>query len=162
MNDKSVAIIVTNPDGIYSGGRYFSLMLAEGFSSLGFTTHYITDRVPIFSNDLSAFTYHKNIKFRLGLDDNSLLSDIKVDYTFVIPGTTNKDFYDNALKCASIMKSKIALVNFESPNWFNKYAKHKKDEKNWDGWLKIASYANLILSISKEGNEYAKDFYKNS
>ena len=54
---------------------------------------------------------------------------------------------------------KIFLLNFETPNWFNSTSPKKKDKKLWVGWDYISKRCDVILSISKESQKWAKEYF---
>ncbi len=156
------SIYVSNPKGIYSGGRYYALMLTEALAELGIETYYVTNLLPIFWQDMESFPHHNDINIVLGFDKAQDELPQDVDFSFIVPGTSDPLFYDNAIECSMSRNSKISLVNFESHNWFNTYAEEKKPEEFWSEWQKVAAASSLILSISKEGSKFAKPFYKST
>ncbi|MFH0259605.1 glycosyltransferase [Vibrio barjaei] len=158
----NITVIGRNPANAYSGGRYYAWILAEAIAK-NHNLIYFTNACPMFSNDFSSYESHKKIDLRL-IDDkfNDLNCEEDIDIIFFIPGMDNDNsFYKNTLKFAQRKNAHLVLINFESPNWFNKYSVIQRDEKLWDNWLMMSQFASCILSISKEGDFYAKDFYNN-
>lgn len=158
----NITVIGRNPANAYSGGRYYAWILAEAIA----TNHdliYFTNACPMFSTDFVNYESHKKIDLRL-IDEkfNELDCEEDIDIIFFIPGMDNDNsFYKNTLKFAQRKSAHLVLINFESPNWFNKYSVIQREEKLWDNWLMMSKFASCILSISKEGDIYAKDFYNN-
>lgn len=155
------AVFVTNPKDVYSGGRYYALMLTEALAELGVKTYYVTNLLPIFWGDMNSFEKHRDILVIQGFDKiNSELPD-HLDFSFIVPGTSSPDFYETSINASIRRGAKIVLINFESGNWFNALAENKKSNDFWSEWKKVASASSLILSISAEGSRYAKTYYKN-
>lgn len=63
-----VAIFATMPPDTYSGGRYYSFMLAEALANGGHDVYFVTNHRPIFYNDLAAFPKHRLVNLRLTRD----------------------------------------------------------------------------------------------
>ena len=156
---KKAAVFVSNPKDIYSGGRYYALMLAEALAELGIETYYVTNVLPIFWKDMEVFPSHSRIKVVYGFEQAIHELPEHIDVSFIVPGTSDPKFYEQSIDCSMSRKAKISLINFESANWFNSYVEEKKDEAFWSEWKKIASASSLVLSISEEGSKFAKDFY---
>jgi len=82
------------------------------------------------------------------------------DFVVIIPHSSpNTKFYADARAFARKKNAKLVLLNFESPNWFNKYAASKKDPSIWDEWLKCTETECIVLSLANESQTYARDFY---
>jgi hypothetical protein len=157
----NIVVVGRNPEGMYSGGRYYAWVLAEAIAE-NHKLIYFSNAKPIFSNDFVTYNNHNKVDFRI-IDDQfyDLECDEKVDMVFFIPGMDKDNtFYKNTLKFASKKKAHLVLINFESPNWFNKYSVIQRDESLWDNWVMMSRYSSCILSISKEGMNYSKLFYK--
>lgn len=158
----NITVIGRNPANAYSGGRYHAWILAEAIAK-NHNMIYFTNACPIFSSDFASYESHEKIDLRL-IDDkfNDLDCEEDIDIIFFIPSMDNDNsFYKNTLKFAQRKNAHLVLINFESPNWFNKYSVVQRDEKLWDNWLMMSQFASCILSSSKEGDFYAKDFYNN-
>lgn len=158
----NIAVFVSNPVGIYSGGRYHGLMLTEALAMLDANVHYVTNVLPVFWPEFESFPEHQKINCCFGWDKASHELPRKLDYLFVVPGTSDESFYQSAIEIAESRGAKVVLINFESANWFNKYAPVKKDPKNWSQWKKVASASKIILSSAVESTIYAKEFYSES
>ena len=154
------AVFVSNPKGIYSGGRYYALMLTEALAELGVETYYVTNMLPIFWQDMTVFPNHKDIQVVVDFAKAMEALPSEIDFSFIVPGTSDPKFYDNAIECSMVRNARISLINFESHNWFNKYAEESKTLEFWDDWKKVASASSLVLSISEEGSKYARPFYQ--
>ena len=133
-----VGICATNPKDTYSGGRYFSLVMAEALAMVGHEVSYITNLTPIFYNEFSYLNTHKSI---INIITKDFLDDIPkdLDFVYIFPGTQMENFYNNTIESSIKSGAHIVLINFESPNWFNSLSPERKDESQWLGWKQIAS-----------------------
>ncbi|WCE29878.1 glycosyltransferase [Vibrio sp. SCSIO 43137] len=158
----NIVVVGRNPEGSYSGGRYHAWILAEAIAK-NHKLIYFSNAKPIFANDFVTYKDHKNVDLRI-IDDQfyDLRCEEDIDIVFFIPGMdADNTFYKNTIKFASKKKAHLVLINFESPNWFNKYSVIQRNESLWDNWVMMSRYSSCILSSSKEGMKYAKLFYKN-
>lgn len=155
-----IAIFSTNVEGIYSGGRYLSLIMGYSLSRAGAHVSYFTNLVPAFNGDFEAL--HGATPLNIVLEDNWPDGDPDVDWVIVIPtGSLNDSFYEKARAFAVNSSAQIALLSFETANWFNALSKPQRSPLPWESWAQVISDGGLILTIAKEGIPYAKDFYSN-
>lgn len=148
-----------NPKSSYSGGRYHAWLMAQALVANDIEVEYWTNYIPFFSTDFESASYQSKIKMDLSLN-NKLFKKGEYDFIVVIPDSNwYSGLYEKALTTAYVCKSKLVLVNFESPNWYNELSPVKKNVNNWRGWDKIAKRASLILSSTKESLKYAKNYY---
>jgi len=158
-----ISIFAKNSPSEYSGGRIYSWMLAEATAFLGHKVSYITNNRPIFYNDFKLYSNHSDIKLFITHNFKNNLPKIPADIVIIVPGSDYRwigyDYYLKALYFASINKSRIIFINFESGNWANSVSISAKPMFYWDNWKRCTKYCDLILSSSKIGNQYAKDFY---
>lgn len=154
-----VAIVATMPLEAYSGGRYYAFMLAEALAAGDHEAHFITNNSPIFYDDLGAFPNHRKIRLTLTNDFVSNLPDGDFDAVILIPGTSVPGFYDRVELFSIARKAHLIFVNFESGNWFNALSPTPRPLSDWAPWQKASKYASVVLSISQEGNTWAKKFY---
>lgn len=155
----NITIVGRNPANAYSGGRYYAWILAEAIAQ-NHNLIYFSNSRPMFADD---FKGYNEIDLRI-VDDkfSDLECEESVDVVLFIPGMDNDNtFYKNTVRFAHQKKAHLVLINFESPNWFNKYSVIQRDVELWDNWLMISKFSSCLLSISKEGDLYAKDFYTN-
>lgn len=158
-NPLRIAIVGTNNDKSYSGGRYLTLIMAYALAAEGQEVHIVTNKKPLFLGDLDpiapgrvAFSYTAD--FREGLPDGPF------DYVVVVPtGIFLPEFYENAIEFARKATARIALLNFESANWFNSIAPAPKDPRLWDYWRRSVVGGGLVLSIAHAAQPFAKKFY---
>lgn len=158
-----IAIFSENSSTNYSGGRYHSFMMAEAMAHAGHIVHYITNVLPIFYNDFSTFDHHQDVKICISPSFWFGLPEGLFDFVFIIPSLThNMSFFLKVLYFAEKRKARLALLNFETPNWYNSLSPVKRKLSLWRSWELIASRTSLILSSSKEGDRYARTFFDNS
>ena len=155
-----VAVVGTNDPRNYSGGRYHGLMLAYAIAAAGGDAHVVTDHVPGFVSDCEPLapnrvTIHRTADFVSGLPEG------RFDWVVVIPtGVFLPDFYEACLDFAAGAAARVALVNFESANWFNAMAPEPRDARLWDGWRRLVLEGGLVLSSARESHAYAKAYYR--
>ncbi|EAH7654057.1 glycosyltransferase family 1 protein [Campylobacter coli] len=157
----NIAIIGRNPKDAYSGGRYHAWMLAEQLSYNKHKVTYYTNVKPIFERDFSEYgNYIQVVLIDLHFKDFKKVKE-KYEIIFMIPDASRDlRFYKNIIKFSLLKNSKLVLLNFETPNWFNQYSVIQRDEKLWNGWVLVSKFASCILSASRESEKYSKKFYK--
>lgn len=154
------AIFTTMPKGVYSGGRYASYILAECLAHLGHEVYFITNNEPIFINDFANYPEHDDVNLILTDDFQQNLPEGQFDFVFLVPHQNPSDFfYSETKEFSRSRNAKLILINFESPNWFNEYAPVKRPENKWNQWLECTARGCLVLSISRESQKYAEQYY---
>ena len=154
-----VAVFLTTPANIYSGGRYCSFMLAEALAHAGHDTHIIADNEPIFLRDFEVLPSHGEVQFHRTRDFRSDLPEGRFDVVILVPGTAFPGFYLRVQRFAIERGAHLVFLNFESPNWFNALSPDARPESEWAPWKRWSRDASLVLSISKEGRRWAEKFY---
>ncbi len=155
-----IAIMSTMPPNTYSGGRYDAWAMAEGLAAKGNTVYFITNHQPIFYDDFKEYEAHLAIRLIITADFDVEIEENELDYVVLIPNQDKTNyFYAMCRNFAKRKKAKLILRNFESPNWFNKYAPVPRDEKMWDFWKDTCNDGCLVLSISQEAMKYSKEYY---
>ena len=155
-----VAIMSTMPPNTYSGGRYDAWTMAEGLAEKGNEVYFITNSHPIFYDDFKEYEKHLSICLIITPDFEVEIEEDILDYVVLIPNQDkNNYFYVMCRNFAKKKKAKLVLRNFESPNWFNKYAPVPRDEKMWEFWKDACSDGCLVLSNSQESMKYSKEYY---
>ncbi|MCK4826386.1 glycosyltransferase, partial [bacterium] len=160
--ERTIAVFVRNSATQYSGGCYHALMMAEAFATLGHKVYFITENVPIFFSDFRPLRNHQDIEICLTKECKTNLPEwVNVDLVFCIPGMDFfYNFYIGAIHFAKKYKAPLVLLNFETPKWFNSLSPKKRDEKLWSCWNIISEHCALILSSTKEGTKYARQYFK--
>lgn len=157
----TVAIFSKMPSAGYSGGRYHALMKAEAFAAAGYRTFLVMDNYPTFFGDFKQCEEHQNIE--VVLTENfkpDFPPDADLDLVICVPGMDRyPTVYYGALKAATDYSAKLALLNFESPNWFNVMSPVLREEKLWQQWCWLAKYCDAIISSADEGTRYAREYY---
>ncbi|PAB59147.1 glycosyltransferase [Anaeromicrobium sediminis] len=88
------------------------------------------------------------------------LNEKHFDFVILTPNQQKNSFYyDIVKKFARDTNANLVLLNFESPNWFNKYSPIYRAEDKWTQWLKCCEESCLILCSAKESIKYAKEYY---
>ncbi|MEM8617259.1 MAG: glycosyltransferase, partial [Pseudomonadota bacterium] len=155
-----VVVFSQNNPGVYSGGRYHALMLAEALAHGGHDVHYITNALPVFFKDFEAFPHHTRIRTTITENFVVDLAGEEIDAIVVTPGRSDHPVYYNAARMAALWSgAQIFLINFESGNWFNSLAPQARDLGNWDHWKRVIEYGGTVLSSAQESEDWAKRFY---
>lgn len=159
-NPKRIAIFVKNAVDVYSGGRYLSLVIAEALAQAGHTVHYVTNARPMFYRDFETLPHHKRIILTITPDFATGLPAQRCHLVLAIPGMDrDTTFYKNIIYYARLWKSRVGLMSFEDPLWFNAMAPEPRPVELWDNWVWFSRHTNLILNMSRLGSENAKKFY---
>lgn len=155
-----ICIFSQNNPGVYSGGRYHALMLAEALAIAGHDVNYVTNALPVFFKDFERFAAHDKIKTTITPNFLVDMSGEKVDAVIVTPGRSDHPIYYNAARMAAMWSgAQLILINFESGNWFNSLAPQKRDLADWDHWKRTISQGGTVLSSARESDRWARDFY---
>lgn len=138
----------------FSGGRYLALCLANALADANVHVDFYTNEINCYMAK-TCFT-----KSKVNFKKINTQKD-KYDFGIIIPnGPGSTDFYDLFLNRALKFNYKNIFYNFESGNWWNFQSPYKKDIKLWKPWQDIAKKCNTILSISKTGDSWAREFYE--
>lgn len=166
MNDAGhgmrIAVFVQNTASHYSGGRYLSWVMTEALAHAGHEVAYVTNNEPVFVSDFESYPKHGAIRIHV---TRSFLLDLPegpFDIVLLVSSMEkNKAFYLSALSFARQRGARLVLFNFETANWFNAYSPAPRDPAEWKYIQRASRSASLVLSMSKEGNGYAKEFFNN-
>ena len=158
-----------------SGGRYLAALFAERLSRQGNDVDFLVnyDNSLIFPSDIiSSIRLRRylplvigrnavldGVLFALYLMTASIFFKKKFDHVVIVPEEASFPLHRFFYKLAHIVGSKVHLLNFETPNWFNGLAPFKRDFARWDGWRFIADRGQSVISISKTSDSYARSFY---
>lgn len=141
----------------YSGGRLLALGMAEATAISGHSVDFILDNLPEMALEFERYSKVNHIV----ADFNKLYNyvDSNVDIVIIVPSQGKTDWHCEWARHAMQCKAKIILINFETPNWFNTLLPDPRSLELWEGSDLIANYADMILSISAEGNHYAREYF---
>jgi len=154
-----VAVLATNNARDYSGGRYHGLMAAYALAAAGADVRFITNRRPVFLEDLEGLAPGA-VTAETTNDWNAELAGGSLDYVVVVPtGIFHPEFYEAALSLAADSGARIVLINFESGNWFNEMAPEPRDPALWDYWRRLVAEGGLVLSSARTSDIRARQFY---
>ncbi|MCK4835953.1 MAG: glycosyltransferase [Candidatus Aminicenantes bacterium] len=156
-----IAIFVTNSKTEYSGGRYHSWMMAEALVFGGHSVYVVTNNLPIFYDDFSSYPNHKDIKVCITADFKSDLPNENFDVVVLIPNLEKRpDFFLSTVFFARKNNSRLVLLNFETPNWFNELSPEPRDPSLWFWWKEVGVVSDMIISFTKVSKDYAKAYFK--
>lgn len=154
-----IAIVGTNNDKSYSGGRYLALIMAYALAAEGLEVHVVTNKKPLFQADLEPIAAGR-VSYCFTADFTTDLPSGPFDYVILIPtGIFLPEFYESALAFARAAGARLALLNFESATWFNTLAPEPKDPRLWDYWRRVVVEGALVVSIAHASQPFAKSFY---
>jgi glycosyltransferase involved in cell wall biosynthesis len=154
-----IAIVSTNNSTAYSGGRYHALIMAYALARAGADVHFVTNNRPVFVPDLEPLC-PGGVTYAITTDFREDMPKGRFDFVWVVPtGIFDPDFYAAALAFAGKRKARLALLNFESGDWFNALAPEPRDLRLWDGWRRTVEKGGLVVSSALESQKYAKGFY---
>lgn len=158
-----------------SGGRYLSALFAERLARGGHEVEYWVNynNALIFPvqimKTLRLRKYFPLVLGRNGFFDQVLFRVYRIiakrlfkkafDHVVIVPEEGSVRLHEFFYDIANAIGTKVHLLNFETPNWFNSLAPVKRDPARWDGWGYIADRAESVISISKTSDSYAQMFY---
>lgn len=145
----------------YSGGRLLALTMAEALACTGARVDFLVNNIPEMYDEFRSFSWVQLRQVDFSSLNLSYWVDRQIDVVVIVPHQGGLPEHGEWLRHAIECRARIVLLNFESPNWFNEVSPHKRDPKLWAGWDLISEYAHLILSISGEGDKYARSYYRN-
>jgi glycosyltransferase involved in cell wall biosynthesis len=143
----------------YSGGRYHAWILGEALAARGSAVTLWTTAVPQYAADFELYPGHVNIHCHL---DPEFLNPPRgaFDWVIVIPDRGSPlAVYEGWLLFAFRHRARLALLNFESPNWFNALSGTPADPSLWAGWSLVSRFCDVIISSAEESTRYATTFY---
>lgn len=145
--------------GIYSGGRYLSMMLAYALARAGAKVSYLTNNAPIFDADFDDYHAEYPVTKIVGPGFEAP-PDYTADWVVVIPtGSFDDRFYDAALSQAKKWRARVALLSFETPNWYNGQSPFPRSPLPTESWRRVVAGGGLVVTIAKEGIAPARQFY---
>lgn len=143
----------------YSGGRLHALTMAEALAMSGAEVDFVTNSIPEMYDEFRPFS--RVVMIALKEHDNlSAWVDRSIDIVVIVPSADGQlgmhsEWARHAIEC----HARIALLSFESLNWFNEVSPYKSDPALWNGWNLAAEYADLVISSTHEGNRWAQAYY---
>lgn len=154
-----VSVFTTMPPGIYSGGRYLSMMLAYAMARAGADVTYVTNNPPLFERDFAPFDDISPVR-RIISPDFSLPDDLTSEWVVVIPtGGFDSRFYNAALQHAQTSAARIVLLSFETPNWYNALSPYPRSPMPTESWRQVVAAGGLVVTIAAEGLEPAQAYF---
>lgn len=155
-----IALFGINSADTFSGGRYYAWMVAECLALKGHKVEFITNNLPFFYDDFEDFPSHGDVELHISADMWSKRPEGAFDVVLVVPHSVPAlSPFLKAILFAHECAARLALLNFESGNWFNSVAPEPRDLDRWDGWKRVAQEAAAIISLTSEGDKHAQDFY---
>lgn len=157
-----VAIVGTNNDSMYSGGRYHALIMAYALARSGQELTFITNKKPRFFDDLEPLA-PGDIRYVYTGDFRTNMPKESFDFVVLVPtGIFLPGFYEAVFEFARASDARLALVNFESGNWFNAVSGTPRDLRLWEYWRRAVADGGLVISSLRVSDAHARDFYRAS
>ncbi|MCE6995237.1 glycosyltransferase [Saccharothrix sp. S26] len=143
----------------YSGGRYHALLMAHAMAHAGADVTVVTNTVPAARADLDDVSAPVRYITTPGYDPAEVADDF--DVVVVAPtGGFHPPFYSCAEQVAARCGAALAVLNYESANWFNKYAPTPDHPEVWDYWRRVVVRGGIVLSSTLEADRHARDYYR--
>ena len=113
---------------------------------------------PQFADDFANLPSHGSIQ--LAISPRFDAPGGPFDLIFVVPhlGWIATHYYESLLM-ARRDRARVVLLNWETPNWFNAHSSEPRDPATARPWVDVSRSADLILSMSGTGTEYARTFF---
>lgn len=154
-----ILICGVHPPVGYSGGRYHAWMMGEALSAAGHDVTLWTNVIPVYASDFENFPGHTAIKLCIDKRFNRQPGK-DFDWVVIVPDmSSTRAVYAKWLCCAYNSTARIALLNFESANFFNAFAPVPRNPKLWQSWRTVSQYCDVIMSSAEISNQYASKFY---
>lgn len=154
-----VTVFTTMPPGVYSGGRYLSLMLAHAMARAGAAVAYVTNNAPLFERDFAPFAGLAPVR-SIVTPKFELPADLVSDWVVVIPtGGFAAQFYNAALDHARAQQARVALLSFETPNWFAALSPFPRSPMPTESWRQVVAGGGLVVTIAREGVAPARAYF---
>ena len=155
----NISIFTTNPKGVYSGGRYLSMILAHALGRAGAKVTYFTNNLPMFNADFGCYEDVAPVE-KIVDPDFELPEGHKADWVVIIPtGGFDDKFYSSALGAARQLGARVALLSFETPNWFNAVSPFARSPMPTQSWRQTVAQGGAIFTIAKAGIAPARQFF---
>ncbi|RVT90583.1 glycosyltransferase [Rhodovarius crocodyli] len=155
-----IAVFVTNSAGTYGGGRLAAFLLAHCLARVGAEVSFVTNAKPVFYEELKDFGHPGRVATYITKDFHLGLPEGGFDVVMVIPGQSqDRLFYIGARGFAKRRGARLALFNFETPNWFNSFSPTARSEDMWREWRRCIEDGCLVLSNSEQSMRFAQRYY---
>lgn len=135
------------------------MMLAYAMARAGGDVSYLTNNAPIFDADFDAYHADYPVTKIVGPSFEAP-PDYAADWVVVIPtGSFDDRFYDAALNQAKKWRARVALLSFETPNWYNSQSPFPRSPLPTESWRRVVAGGGLVVTIAEEGIAPARQFY---
>ncbi|MDB2578163.1 glycosyltransferase [Tateyamaria sp.] len=152
-------IFTLMPKGLYSGGRYLAQILGHSLNRYGADVTYIANNDALFDADFAPYEEIEPLK-RVISPKFEIPAHMSADWVVVIPtGGFNAHFYDTALKSAEDWGARVALLSFETPNWFNGLSPYARSPMPSESWRQVVARSGAVVTIADEGILKAKAYF---
>jgi glycosyltransferase involved in cell wall biosynthesis len=133
--------------------------MGEALAAAGHEVTFWTNARPVFADDFAGQDRRGSIRLALARDFGPPPVG-PFDLVVVVPDRYGDRLVTHgALLLGRRDASRVAVLNFESPNWFNAHSPEPRDPALWDPAVEVGRRADLILSSAAISDEFARAFY---
>lgn len=162
-----VAFLGLNLKNKYSGGRLHAFYLANAFYANGYEVDYYTNNIPIFKDLFAEFYPETKINWKISKSFLFFISEYSYELIILVPHLASRRsfifdkfmFYPLAIKLKKKSRSRILLLDFESPNWLKAVGDVSRPLSKYRYLLKVLPFVDIVLSTTKIGMYFAKKYY---
>lgn len=134
-----------------------AITFAESLAANGNDVTFYTSSFPRMAREFSSFS---KLKYDVGsIEIGRSFQWAGFDWIVIVPQMGKQEMHAHWAEEARRCGARVALLNFESPNWFNSLSIAPRDPGLWNGWTAVSAKADLIVSLSEEGRKWAEKFY---
>ena len=157
-----IAIVASMPYRGYSGGRYHAFILAQCLAAEGNDVFFITDTIPQFARDFVKWQGYSKICYVITREfvlKQSLGNDF--DFVIIVPVlSADSVFCNNCKMILDKLNGRLVVLNFETPNWFNRYIPVGRETESLYGIKGLLNfYDGIVLSSTEISKEFAVAYY---
>ena len=160
---QSICIVMkTIPGPSIGGGRQHAIFMALAFAASGHATTILTDNYPQSLPQYRESKGFENITLIVNKKLNlNRKSGYTPDWVICVPGVDQGiSVYEAAISIAESHSSQLALLSFETPNWFNLLSPLERRESLWAGWKEVANKSQKIICSNEIAIDFAREFYE--
>jgi glycosyltransferase involved in cell wall biosynthesis len=151
-----IAFICDIPRVGFSGGRYYSVLLASCISQYADVVDFYTCNTK--SQIYEGFSDKYKVNF------HNFGRPVRNDYDFciVFPDLSgNLPTHESKISFSNNISNKTILMSFETANWWNESSPMKRNPSLWSPWISISKKADPIFYLSEEMKKWGEKFYNN-
>lgn len=154
-----IAVIADIPTRGFSGGRYYSVLIASCLSQYADLVDFYS--INTKSQIYDGFRDNYKVKFYDWRRMEKIRKSKKVyDFCIVFVDLSGKSkAHQRRVNFAKKISNKTIMMSFETENWWNEFCPYKRDPIMWKPWLETAEQVDHVFYLSEENKRYGKKFY---